>query len=163
MFQKEYNPSQTHFHPFTFEEIVDIAADPNIKIVGRSSTFIGDKTLEEHKEHAKVHILPARHPFYGAWDERGRKVHFVGRYENLQEDFAIVAKQVGFTGQLLHRNKSEDRTHYSDYYTSELRDKVGDIFADDIKLFNYSFHLYKTSVHPVKWFLPIKYQHLQYH
>ena len=57
------------------------------------------------------------------------------RYENLQDDFAKVCPTAP---PILHLNTSEHRP-YQDYYTTGLRDCVGELFAADIAAFGYEF------------------------
>lgn len=68
-------------------------------------------------------------------------VDFVGRFENLEADYAHVCRMIGRTsrGSLTqHRNKSEHR-HYRDYYDSETAAIIAQVFAEDIELLGYSF------------------------
>ena len=65
---------------------------------------------------------------------------FVGRFENLAEDFARVAKEIGAPGLTLpHILRSEDRGAYRGYYDGALRDLVRERYAEDLALFGYSF------------------------
>jgi hypothetical protein len=72
-------------------------------------------------------------------------VDFVGRFENLNLDFKYVCKKLGQPYKLEHKNRSADqyirdiKLDYQEYYTKELRDMAGDIYARDIELFGYKF------------------------
>jgi hypothetical protein len=74
------------------------------------------------------------------FDEAGQPlVDFVGRYENLAEDFDTICGHIGIpTPPLQHLNRSEHR-HYRECYDEEAMQFVIDHFADDIKRFGYSF------------------------
>jgi len=66
---------------------------------------------------------------------------FLGRFENVQEDFSKLCKQIkipSHRGLYKHKMRSE-RVHYSDYYNSYTRDLVGDLFKDDVEQFSYDF------------------------
>ncbi|MEP7064011.1 MAG: sulfotransferase family 2 domain-containing protein [Betaproteobacteria bacterium] len=65
-------------------------------------------------------------------------VDFVGRYERLREDFAVVRARVGLAHNLPHINRS---THadYRVYYSDTTREIVARRFARDIGYFGYAF------------------------
>lgn len=63
---------------------------------------------------------------------------FVGRFEQLEKDFAIVAAQVKPGASLGHRHIS----HHSDYrlyYNDRTAEIVANLYAKDIAAFGYSF------------------------
>jgi hypothetical protein len=67
-------------------------------------------------------------------------VDFVGRFENLQRDFATVATRLGLpSAELPHAMKSPRRPPLARYYNSRTRDLIANIFARDIELFGYEF------------------------
>ena len=65
-------------------------------------------------------------------------LNFIGRFENLENDFDIICKKLEVKGSLKHRNKG-NHEHYTKYYDEESRTLVANKYADDIKHFNYSF------------------------
>jgi len=74
-------------------------------------------------------------------DLRGKLLtDFVGRYENLQDDFDTVCDRVGMSKRRLpHRRKATDRDDYRRYYSDNLVEKVGDWFKADIEHFGYRY------------------------
>ncbi len=85
-------------------------------------------------------------------DSKGRLlVDFVGRFENLQDDFDIVCSRLGITESTLpHVNQSKPghgslagqsgpASHYSDYYDEETRGLVATMYSKDIDAFGYEF------------------------
>ena len=76
-------------------------------------------------------------------DESGKIiVDFIGRYENLNEDFkkicgVINLPQVG----LPHIRHKSKHVHYSAYYDSEIRDIVSERYKKDIEFFGYKFEI----------------------
>src|SRR6185312_5282578 len=84
-----------------------------------------------------THFLPQHH--FICIDQR-LGVDFVGFYENLAEDFAIVAKKINRPTALLEENRLGGRAKdYRQYYTDETRKIVADVYAEDIALLGYSF------------------------
>jgi len=68
-------------------------------------------------------------------------VDFIGRYENLQQDFAHICSTLGL-GELSlpHKRKAVDRRKdYRSYYSDGLADLVGEYFRRDIEGLEYRF------------------------
>lgn len=66
-------------------------------------------------------------------------VDYVGRFENANSDFAHVCETLGIDIPLACLNQSPRRPDYRSYYTSETRDIVARLFAEDIMRFGYTF------------------------
>jgi len=68
-----------------------------------------------------------------------REVDFIGRTENFVADLQRVQVQLGLEPSTPpHKNKSKHGT-YHDYYTDETRQRVAEVYAEDIELFGYSY------------------------
>ncbi len=92
--------------------------------------------LNENTIHTWVHFRPQH---YFICDDSGKvMLDFVGRVENMREDFAIVAARLGCNHSLEKVNVGSQQ-HYSHYYTDEARELVGRVYAKDISLFGYHF------------------------
>lgn len=61
----------------------------------------------------------------------------VGKFENLQEDFAEILDNLGIEGELPKRNVSSRSRDWRKYYDDETYDKVAKLYARDIKLLGY--------------------------
>lgn len=72
-------------------------------------------------------------------DSSGRQlVDFVGRFENIEADFAEICRRIGVSVALPRLNVSRSRA-YQEYYTDETRELVRRTFAPDIEAFGYDF------------------------
>ncbi len=72
-------------------------------------------------------------------DEDGQLLcDYLGRFENLHEDFAHICQHLKLDVTLPHENKSE-RQSYREYYNSETEQMVREAFAPDINLLGYQF------------------------
>jgi hypothetical protein len=65
-------------------------------------------------------------------------VNFLGRYENLQQDFDYICSRVGVSAPLPRLNASS-RKPYQQYYDRVTADLVRKAFEPDIALFGYDF------------------------
>jgi len=63
---------------------------------------------------------------------------FVGRFENLEQDFAHIAEKLKVPGQLPHLNKSREKP-YQDFYTQSTKDIVALLYRRDIEQYEYEF------------------------
>jgi hypothetical protein len=88
-----------------------------------------------------VSSLPYHHHFLPQWYflcDRDKKiaVDFVGRFENLKEDWKTVCDKIGVSDELEHTRKS-DHLPYGEYYTPMYEKIVRNIYKDDFKIFGY--------------------------
>ena len=68
------------------------------------------------------------------------ELDFIGRFENLQQDFNHVRDHLGLSGELLFINKTKTkREPYQTYYSDELRDIAARVYKEDIEVFDYKF------------------------
>lgn len=69
------------------------------------------------------------------------QLDYVGRFEKLQDDFRYVCNAIGIDHSELPEKKSGFRPtqRYQDHYSPETRSLVAQLFADDLRLFGYSF------------------------
>ncbi len=68
------------------------------------------------------------------------EVDFIGRFENLEEDFAYVKKRIGISTSLGHFNRGPGlRKDYREYYSEAAREVVAKVYREDIAVFGYEF------------------------
>lgn len=66
-------------------------------------------------------------------------VDFVGKFETLQEDFDKVCDTIGIEYVKLPKLNRTKHSHYSEYYSDDLRCQAAQVYARDIELFGYTF------------------------
>jgi hypothetical protein len=72
----------------------------------------------------------------------GRTMHldFMGRFEQLADDFAEVSLRLGRKIQLTWTNRTRDRVaDYASLYTPKMIDRVAAVYAQDVRALRYSF------------------------
>ena len=65
-------------------------------------------------------------------------VDFIGRYENFEKDLSYLGTKYGIEKTIPHVNKSKNKP-WQEYYNDESVKIVSELYADDIKMFGYSF------------------------
>jgi len=68
------------------------------------------------------------------------ELDFIGRFENLREDYSEVCSIINCKSELSHKEAS-DKKHkrYTEYYDQETREIVAQKYASDIEYFGYKF------------------------
>jgi hypothetical protein len=64
---------------------------------------------------------------------------FIGRFENLQADFERVCRRIGCRPGLLPHESRTTHEHYSQYYDTDTKEAVAQLYARDIDAFGYRF------------------------
>jgi hypothetical protein len=63
---------------------------------------------------------------------------FVGKFENYQKDSQYILDKIGLNIEIPHENITKKK-HYVEYYDTESKQLVGEMFASDIEQFKYEF------------------------
>jgi hypothetical protein len=70
-------------------------------------------------------------------------VDYIGKFEQLAEDWAEIERKIGAPSELPHLKKNPERKrHYTEYYAQSLQDIVRDQFCVDSEYFGYEFGAY---------------------
>jgi len=77
-------------------------------------------------------------------DRYGTPINFVGKLENIEEDLRKVGNDIKLEiKEILHMNQTDsglkEHEDWRDYYNPGLRDRVYNIFKDDIEKYEYEF------------------------
>jgi len=118
-----------------------------------TSSYLSKKRGPNHRHHPTVAAMSG-FPEYIEWeiqrnkrfqhifllDKDGEpKIDFLGRLENLPEDYQRLCTLIGIDGpELPHHNQNRFR-EYREFYDDATRDKVTESWAKDIKLLGYDF------------------------
>jgi hypothetical protein len=87
-----------------------------------------------------IHSSPHRYQLDWFVDPNGTVLaDFIGKFERLEQDWAIVAEKVRITGQLPHRRANPRARHYTEYYNARTRELIANKFRIDIEHFGYEF------------------------
>ncbi|MTI28059.1 sulfotransferase family 2 domain-containing protein, partial [Fulvivirga kasyanovii] len=105
----------------------------------KKGEFAPYTSMPGRKSYRGDHLLPQHEFIYDK--EENLMVDFVGRFENLTQDFKVVCDKLGIsTKKLPHLKKNkEKRVHYSQFFTPHEKDLVSQVYYKDIELFNYQF------------------------
>ena len=92
--------------------------------------------LSERFMYNKLHFVPQ---WEYVCDAGGRMaMDYLGRYETLPQDYAVIAKQLGVMAELPKSNASK-RGDFRRYYTDASVEKVARLYKKDVEIFGYSF------------------------
>lgn len=92
-------------------------------------------------EEANIHFR-SQHVFVcDDGPEKHLLADFVGRFENLEEDFEFVAERIGLKTGLPHAGSSRSKNlhSYRTFYDENLARMVGERYREDVEIFGYSF------------------------
>jgi hypothetical protein len=109
-------------------------------ILSRASTFeqfLSNCDEEYHDHDGSKWIFRNQIDYIS--DASGITVDFVGRFERLQDDFAMISSRLGLPSLRIPHVNSSAHKHYSAYYSAETGRLVAARFARDIEAFGYSF------------------------
>ena len=137
---KVLHPNFDKFYSFTF------VRNPFSRLVSEYFYLKGRMKLSDDTKKELIHLANNKSES-GAMGNHcmhlhkfiNNKINFIGKLENLQQDFNIVCDKVGIPQQELpHINKTNHK-HYTEYYDDETREIVAERYAKDVEYFGYKF------------------------
>ncbi len=109
----------------TLAKVLDVIEDESISIYNKN--YWGK---------LKLHAVPITHPHY-----RIEEVDFLGKFENLEEDWKALCQSLSMPHQPLGRLRESGRSeHHSKFFNHEIRERCERIFAKDMVKFGYRFN-----------------------
>lgn len=157
------------YHKFAFRQHSDIMALKNImpeklfdayfkfsfvrnpwKRLVSEYEFI--KRRPKHGRHKKVIKMTfAQYIIYQAKRHDAHQIHmladkngeiqmdFIGRFENLQEDWNYICDKIGIANKHLSHRKKAVKVDYNDYYNDKNKKLVAKLWEKDIDAFGYNY------------------------
>jgi len=104
------------------EDFVDITLDTTVSPEDRSTT----------SGRIRHHTIPQTHP-----TNLLHLANFVGRFESIEQDFAVIKSKLSIQAELPHMRKTEHQS-YREELPAFVIDQLAVFYADDFEQLNYS-------------------------
>lgn len=118
------------------EAVRHLATNPFLAAVVRDYDTFADFLGRGPEDHARL-----RRPQVDYLTSPKGRVDFVGRTEHLADDMARLVDSLGLPRgtTVPHRNRTRLQAHWRTYYDDRTRERVGEVFAQDLAEFGYTF------------------------
>jgi len=135
LYMKSFKPENSPYK-LTHRQIKVLNIIEEVKKISSFEEFI-KWVAYKHKDFETNLFIPQKHFFT---DEEGNIiVDYIGKFENLNEDFNYIVQHLGLKNTSLpHKNRTKHK-NYREYYNDYTRKLVEEHFKEDIELFNYEF------------------------
>ncbi len=126
----------------TFEKFINILHKEKHKITNLphvSWSSVSERTkINGFKDIQRIHFFPMLSLLK---IDNKIQMDFIGKYENIEKDWIKIRDTVAPDQDktLPHFHNRKDPLPYASHYTPTLRDKVGEIYQEDIEYFGYKF------------------------
>jgi len=120
-------------------KIVDGKLDPRGYIQQYPDREIDARSISAHKSLQPYKPAIMNAVYLNTLDE---ELDYIGRFENLQDDWKHVCDVIGIKNTLFGSNGSKkpvSSTEYTKYYDDETREQIAQRYAKDIEYFGYKF------------------------
>ncbi|MFT6927968.1 MAG: hypothetical protein ACJAZP_003615 [Psychromonas sp.] len=98
------------------------------------------KFILEYLDGNKIHENLLFSPQYlFIYDDRNEcQVDYIGRFENINENFKFICKKIGVSARLPSKNRVQRNTYETYYSDHQVKEKVYNLYSKDFDLFQYS-------------------------
>ena len=101
--------------------------------------LFGEVFRQNNKQYGSDNIIKKTQQLFYLKHNNKVEANFIGRFENIQNDFDIITDMIGIDRITLPKKNSTEHKPFEDYYTEELINIVANLFKDDITYFNYNY------------------------
>jgi len=103
--------------------------------------ILRNKSFEEYVQWTVQHLEHTNSMQYDFLSDANGQllVDFIGRFEDLGQDFEVLKKKLGIDANLPHANSSERNVSYREYYSKASKEIVDEVYAKDIEYFGFDF------------------------
>ena len=110
------------------------------RFIGEGAVSCGLKQCRAHMGFSCCCMVQSRQYEFLCDKNKKPMVDFVGRFENIGEDWEHVANNIyNYEHKELGLENKSNHSHYRDVYNDRTSEIVYNLLKDDIELFNYSF------------------------
>lgn len=121
VFNGEYN--NYYFKDYYFDIQPNISFENFVDIVTKIPDFLADRHFKSQ--------------YYSVVKNNPYALDYIGKLENISNDWKLLSKKFSLEPIIEHKNKSENQYNYFEYYNIELVKKVEKKFFYDIQYFGY--------------------------
>ena len=130
------------YFKFTFvrnpwDKVISECFCPHIQLIFKDCKTISDKIKKVYSLSTTGYGNHCRNQL--AFVLADLPMDFIGKFENLQEDFNFICDRLGINHQELPIKNKSNHKHYTEYYNDETKDIIADTYAKDIEYFGYEF------------------------
>ncbi|SLN19880.1 Sulfotransferase family protein [Falsiruegeria litorea R37] len=72
-------------------------------------------------------------------EKSDKPISFLGRFENYDEDFSAVLKEIGLDRKFFRHRKKTRRSDYREYFNTNSKSMIAEVYSRDIEQFSYNF------------------------
>ena len=126
----------SYFRKRNIQPVASVSFEYYIK--HQEAMLIGAPERYLSNSQRKINVLYPQYFYISDW-WGNNVVDFIGRFENLQNDFDTICDKIGIPRRTIPQKNSSNHKHYTEHYNTETREIVAEKYAKDIEYFGYKF------------------------